>query len=107
MKQLDEQAMKYVSEYFQALAEPMRLKLLNALREKSFSVNELAASIGGSQANVSKHLGILTRLGFVIRKPQGNIVFYEIADESVYELCDLVCGKIADRLKLQLNGFEA
>lgn len=102
MKPLDEQALSHVSDYFQALAEPQRLKLLNALSDGAHNVNELTELLHCSQANVSKHLGVLMRLGFVSRDQRGTAAYYQIADASVYQLCDLVCGRIAERLQEQL-----
>jgi DNA-binding transcriptional ArsR family regulator len=106
MKPLDDHALLQISDYFQALSEPVRLKLLNLLSEGPKNVNELTRILACSQANVSKHLGLLMRLGFVDRDSQGTAAFYRIADESVYELCELVCGRLAQRLQLQLNTLQ-
>lgn len=77
---------------FRVLGEPMRIKLLDALREGSASVGELQAPLGASQQNVSKHLTILNAAGMVSRTKQGNRTLYAISDPSVFELCDQVCG---------------
>jgi DNA-binding transcriptional ArsR family regulator len=100
-KNLDDRALGHVAEYFQALSEPLRLKLLNVLREGPRNVNQLTERLACSQANVSKHLGVLARLGFVARDAKGTAAFYRIADPAVYELCDLVCGRIATRFQSQ------
>jgi DNA-binding transcriptional ArsR family regulator len=84
-----------VAAYFQVLAEPTRLQILNLLREGERSVGELAQLCGSSSANVSRHLAMLTQHGLVDRESRGNSVYYRISDESVYELCDVVCGNIA------------
>ncbi len=84
-----------VAAYFQALSEPTRLQILNLLRQGERNVGELAQLCGSSAANVSRHLALLTRHGFVQREARGNAALYRIADESVYALCDLVCGSIA------------
>jgi DNA-binding transcriptional ArsR family regulator len=89
--------MVHVAEYFAALSEPLRLKILNALRSRSRNVGELTDLLKCSQANVSKHLAILKRLGFVERQMLGTSAFYEIADPRVHQFCDLVCGQMAQR----------
>jgi DNA-binding transcriptional ArsR family regulator len=101
LRALDNQALSYVAEYFRALSEPLRLKILNALREKARNVGELTELLDCSQANVSKHLATLMRHGFVERSTQGTSAFYRIADPRVYQLCDLVCGQMAQRFASQ------
>lgn len=82
---------------FRALAEPMRLRLLNALRHGELSVGELAESIGAGQANVSKHLQLLFEQGLVTRRREGTTTYYQGA-EIVFELCALVSGGIEEEL---------
>jgi DNA-binding transcriptional ArsR family regulator len=101
LKALDDQALGHVAEYFRALSEPLRLKILNALRDKAHNVGELTELLDCSQANVSKHLATLMRHGFVERSAQGTTAFYRIADPRVYQLCDLVCGQMAQRFASQ------
>jgi DNA-binding transcriptional ArsR family regulator len=107
MKQLDDRALAWVAGYFQALSEPLRLKILNELRTGPRNVNELTTRLACSQANVSKHLGVLARLGFVARDARGTAAYYRISDPAVYELCDLVCGRIAVRLRDHVEALRS
>ncbi len=107
MKALDERALAHVAEYFRALAEPLRLRILNTLRDKARNVGELTELLRCSQANVSKHLATLLRLGFVERAVKGTSAYYRIADPRVYELCDLVCGQMAQRFASQAQMLGA
>ncbi|KWT97028.1 MULTISPECIES: metalloregulator ArsR/SmtB family transcription factor [unclassified Variovorax] len=95
MEGLSDEALVQVAAYFQALAEPTRLQILNLLRQQERNVGELAQLCGYSSANVSRHLALLTQHGLVSRETRGNSAYYHIADPAVYELCDLVCGNIA------------
>jgi DNA-binding transcriptional ArsR family regulator len=83
-----------IAQRFRVLAEPMRIKLLDRLREGDATVGELQAALGASQQNISKHLGILHGAGMVTRTKDGNHARYSIADESVFELCEQVCGGV-------------
>lgn len=103
MSKLDDRALQYVANYFKALAEPMRLKILNALQDGEKNVGQLTEMSGGSQANVSKHLAQLTQCNLVRREARGTSVFYRIADPSVYELCELVCGQIGNNMALEAD----
>lgn len=95
MMQLPEQAIDRVAAYFQALAEPTRLRILNLLRKQEHNVGELAQACGYTAANVSRHLSMLMQQGFVKRDCRGTSVYYQIADPTIYDLCDLVCDRIA------------
>jgi DNA-binding transcriptional ArsR family regulator len=100
---LPEPLIELVAQRFRVLGEPMRIKLLDRLRESEATVGELQAALGASQQNVSKHLGILHAAGMVARVKQGNRVVYSISDPSVFELCDQVCGGV----RRQLDELEA
>jgi DNA-binding transcriptional ArsR family regulator len=101
MENLDNRALDTVAEYFGALAVPLRLKILNALREGELNVGELTERLECSQANVSKHLSVLARNGLVERTSRGTNVYYSIADPRTYQLCDLVCGQIGKHFAQQ------
>jgi len=92
-----------IAERFRVLGEPMRIRLLDALREAPATVGELQHVTGASQQNVSKHLGVLLRSGLVSRRKQGNFSLYEIADDGVFELCEQVCGG----MRRQLDDLDA
>jgi DNA-binding transcriptional ArsR family regulator len=57
-------------------------------------VQELAEDVGSSQQNISKHLGLLARVGIVGRRKVGTFVYYRITDESVFAMCEQVCGTV-------------
>ena len=97
MTQLPEQAIDRVANYFQALAEPTRLRILNLLRETEHNVGELAGACGYTAANMSRHLAVLMQQGFVKREGRGTNVYYQIADPTIYALCDLVCDRITQQ----------
>jgi DNA-binding transcriptional ArsR family regulator len=101
MKGLDDNATQHIAQYFQALSERTRLKLLFALRGGEMNVTELTESSGCSQANVSKHMTHLTKAGFVQRETRGTSVYYRVADPDIFALCDMVSGKIADLMAAQ------
>jgi DNA-binding transcriptional ArsR family regulator len=88
-----------VARRFRAISEPTRIKLLDRLRDGEATVNELADQIGASQQNVSKHLSVLADAGILARRKNGNRVYYRIADEGVFTLCDQVCGSLQQQLR--------
>ena len=56
---------------------------------------------GLGQANVSKHLKILTQAGILNRQPQGVSVYYQITDPMIFDICDLVCQRMEIQLQEQ------
>src|SRR3712207_3736061 len=102
---LSDDAYSMLGERFKALSEPMRLRLIYALIDREKTVSELVGEIGGSQANVSKHLGVLLEAGLVGRRKQGLNTCYAIADPTVFEVCDIMCGSIQERLQADLSSF--
>jgi len=107
MQDLPPEALDQVASYFQVLSEPTRLRILNLLRGGERNVGDLATACECTAANVSRHLNLLTKQGFVSREGRGTSVFYRIADPSVYALCDLVCGNIARQFEQQLRARQA
>ena len=88
-----------IAERFKALAEPARLQILNCLRAGEMTVSELVEETEFGQANVSKHLQLLHTLGFVRRRKEGLYVYYALADKSVFQLCDVMCGRLEAEMK--------
>ncbi|HEX2309635.1 MAG TPA: metalloregulator ArsR/SmtB family transcription factor, partial [Vicinamibacterales bacterium] len=81
-----------IAQRFRVIGEPMRIRLLDALREGPMTINELTEALGATQQNVSKHIGVLAQAGIVGREKDGTRVRCFIADESVFELCEMICG---------------
>lgn len=94
MKKLSTDAMEQVAEYFHALAEPQRLRLLSELRQGERSVGQLVEALGATQSNVSKHLEVMFDAGLLARERRGTSTIYRIAEPETLQLCDLVCGNV-------------
>jgi ArsR family transcriptional regulator len=94
VRPLSGEALDLIARRFAVLAEPMRLRLLHALWGGEQPVNALVERTGGTQANISRHLQTLTEAGLLARRKEGLQVFYAIADPSIFQLCELVCGSL-------------
>jgi len=100
-KDLSPQMLELLAQRFRAMGEPMRLQILMALQTGERSVTELVELQHTSQANISKHLHVLTACGFLKRRKQGLKVFYGIADPGIFNMCETVCGTIKRQLETQ------
>ncbi len=90
---LDPETAELIAERFRTLADPKRLLILDHLRRNGeTTVGEIAALVGASQQNTSKHLSILYVHRIVARRKQGTSTLYRVADRSVYVLCDGALG---------------
>jgi DNA-binding transcriptional ArsR family regulator len=96
----------HVAEIFKVLSEPMRLKILECLRDGEKNVTELIQLTGSQQANVSKHLGIMRRAGVVVTRRKGLNVFYSIKEKRFFALCDHVCDYLARRHEEERELFS-
>jgi DNA-binding transcriptional ArsR family regulator len=87
-----------IARRFRALGDPLRVRLLDRLREGEQTVNALAEQLGAGQQNVSKHLAVLADAAMVARRKDGTHVYYRIADEGVFTLCEQICGSLESQL---------
>ena len=95
------EALELVAARFKVMAEPLRLRILQELEGGEMSVGEITEAVESTQPNVSKHLKMLQEAGLLGRRQEGNTVYYSVADASVFEICDVVCSSIRERLSAQ------
>ena len=103
---LSAEALQMVAARFKVLADPLRLRILQTLEAGELSVTALTAAVEATQPNVSKHLKTLQDGGLVARRQEGNVVYYSIADESIFQLCDLVCASLQERFAAHASIFN-
>jgi len=94
---LPEHMLEVVAERFRALGVPSRLRILKALMGGPQGMTELEAATGLEQSNLSRQVTELERAGCVLRLRRGRTVEVGIADPSLRDLCELVCGALAER----------
>lgn len=87
-----------VAARFRVIGDATRIRILDLLREDELSVAQLTDRLGTSQQNTSKHLGILLNASIVARRKQGTSALYHVADQTVYDLCEQVCGGLQSQL---------
>jgi DNA-binding transcriptional ArsR family regulator len=99
-------ALGQIADYFKVLSEISRLQVLCSLKSGRKNVTEIIKETGMRQANVSKHMKILTQAGLVRRQPEGISVYYEIADPLIFEICELVCDRLSIHLEEQSEQLK-
>jgi ArsR family transcriptional regulator len=74
------------AELFKALAHPARIRALELLTQRDYSVGELQPLVGIESSHLSQQLGVLRRAGLVTTRKDGSSVIYAIRDPLVAEL---------------------
>ncbi|GAB4539305.1 MAG: hypothetical protein Tsb0014_29620 [Pleurocapsa sp.] len=99
--QLSPAALGLMANFFKVLSEVSRLQIVCSLKAGAKNVSEIVEETGLGQANVSKHLNMLTKAGIVAREQRGICVYYQIANPFLFELCDLVCQALSAQFQEQ------
>jgi DNA-binding transcriptional ArsR family regulator len=81
---------QFKADFFQALAHPTRIAIVEQLRNGELSAGALIERLGVEQANVSQHLGVLRAKNILVNRKAGNQVFYSVRDPIIIEVLDLM-----------------
>lgn len=104
-EELSEEALEMIATRFRLLADPMRLRILHTLGTDEMNVGEVVAATKAGQANVSKHLGAMLEAGIVSRRKAGLNAIYRVSDETIFELCDVVCSRLKAQHETRQNAL--
>ena len=89
-KQKEKKIYELHAEICKTLANPKRLQILNLLRHKELSVNELASLMEIREANVSQHLSVMRQKGILVSRRERVNIYYRIANPKVIKACDIM-----------------
>jgi DNA-binding transcriptional ArsR family regulator len=81
---------RFKAEFFQALAHPTRIAIMELLRGGELSAGALIERLGVEQANASQHLTVLRNKHIVVNRKAGNQVFYSVRDPLVIQVLDIM-----------------
>ena len=79
---------QFKAEFFQALAHPARIAIVEQLREGELSAGTLMSRLGMEQANLSQHLSVLRAKHILVNRKSGNQVFYTVRDPRIIQVLD-------------------
>lgn len=100
----------FKAEFFKALAHPVRIKILENLRDTEKSVTELQALLGIDQSGVSQQLSVLRAKGLIIARKNGTSVYYSVKDPLLFQLLDVARAIFNNQLidtKTMLSQLES
>ena len=83
-----QQLSEFKADFFKALAHPLRISILDALRDGELTVNEISQRFEVEQANASQQLAVLRNGNIVVTRKEGANVYYSVSDKSIFKLLD-------------------
>ncbi len=95
------------SEVCKTLANPKRQEILDNLRQKDMTVNELVEKTGISQANLSQHLALMRSKGILSTRREGNNVYYSLSNPKIIKAFDLISEVLRDSLSTQSQTVKS
>jgi DNA-binding transcriptional ArsR family regulator len=87
---MQEALRQFKADFFQALAHPTRIAIVEQLRDGELSTGELVARLNLEQANASQHLAVLRAKNILVNRKAGNQVFYSVRDPLIIEVLDIM-----------------
>jgi DNA-binding transcriptional ArsR family regulator len=100
-------ALSLMAEFFKVLSEVSRLQIVCCLKSGAKNVTEIIEGTGLGQANVSKHLKILSQANIVTREQVGICVYYRIDNPLVFGLCNLVYDSLMEQAQHQSQQLRS
>ena len=88
MRSMRQQLSDFKADFFKALAHPLRISILDALREGELTVNEISKRFEVEPANASQQLAVLLNKNIVVTRKEGANVYYFVSDKSIFKLLD-------------------
>lgn len=83
----------------QVIAHPLRIAILNVLRQGPHCVQEIVQQVGGKQSNISRHLGVLVSAGIVHFEKKGLHVYYTIQRQCILRFLDCLCDYLKEQIE--------
>jgi DNA-binding transcriptional ArsR family regulator len=97
---MDDAILEIIAKRMSAMGDVTRLKILQLLMEsEEMSVSKLCETIGARPSNISQHLAVLFNAGLVIKRKEGNQVFYAIDNQVVKTICNAVCDSLREEFQ--------
>ncbi|MBF0388306.1 MAG: winged helix-turn-helix transcriptional regulator [Candidatus Omnitrophica bacterium] len=102
MRKIDDMVFKIKADFLRALSHPVRLQIIEFLKDGEASVSKLGAELGVEQSSLSRHLAILRNLGVLEARQEKTSVYYNLHDHDIFK----VLRPIAELLRKKLKRSE-
>ncbi len=104
---MEEKALELKAEVLKALAQPMRLKILECLRGGERCICEIIPAVGGEQSNISRHISLMQRSRLVTTRKDGAKVMVKVTDPKIFAILDQVGVILKNQMSMQTRLMRA
>ncbi len=102
MKKIDDMVFKIKADFLKVLSHPVRLQIIEYLKDGEASVGKLVQALGVEQSSLSRHLGALRNLGVLSARQEKTNVYYDLQDHDIFK----VLRPIAELLRKKFKRSE-
>ena len=104
---LDNMAFKIKADFLKGLAHPVRLQIIEYLKEGEASVGKLVQELGVEQSNLSRHLAVLRDSGVLEARQEKTSVYYAIHDQDIFKILRPIAELLRKKLKKSERILES
>ena len=102
-RQNDSFQASFCAERLKALGEPLRLRIVDALRQGELTVSDLSLILESQVVNVSHHLKVLKQVELVISRREGKYIYYQLHPDLLGQQGDSAAQLDLGCCKLQVE----
>ncbi len=95
----------FKSNFLKALSHPVRLEIVDYLKDGEKFVGDIVSTVGIGQSNISRHLSALKQANILVSRQEGANVYYAIADDRIFQVLRLVRAILKSTLKEKATLF--
>ncbi len=96
---LNQEIIKMRVQVCKSLANPIRMQIIDALKESELTAGDLACTIDVAAATLSQHLSILRNVGIIQSRREAKFIYYSLSDPRIIEACSIMAEVLKDQLK--------
>ena len=104
---MDDMVFKIKADFLKGLAHPIRLQVIEYLKNGRASVGKLVTELGVEQSNLSRHLAILRDLGILEAEQEKTTVYYSIHDHDIFKILRPIAELLRKKLKKSEKILES
>lgn len=107
MKKIDDMVFKIKADFLRALSHPVRLQVIEYLKNGEASVGKLVQELGVEQSSLSRHLAILRELGVLEARQEKKNVYYNLHDHDIFKILRPIAELLRKKLKRSEKLLES
>lgn len=107
VKNIDDMIFKIKADFLRALSHPVRLQIIEYLKNREVTVGKLVEELGVEQSSLSRHLAILRELGVLSARQEKKNVYYKLHDHDIFEILRPIAELLRKKLKRSEKLLES